>query len=84
MTKEKILDTVKDMVMTLRSPNIHAACIESSMISRCSLIKSEYDKLDLVDKEWVDVCVDSWLHKEVIPKLSKGHKKTLKMAGYFS
>ena len=84
MTKEKILATVKDMIMTLRSPNIHAACIESSMIGRCSLIKSEYEKLDLVDREWVDKGVDDWLHNELIPRLSKGHKKTLKMNGYFS
>ena len=84
MTKEKILETVKDMIMALRSPNIHAACINSSMISKCSLIKSEYEKLDLVEREWIDVEIDNWLHNELIPKLSYGHKKTLKMNGYFS
>lgn len=84
MTKENILETVKDMILALRSPNIHAACIESAMINRCSLIESEYGKLDSVDREWVDVSIDDWLHKELIPRLSKGHKKTLKMTGYYS
>jgi len=84
MTREKILETLKDYIMTLRSPNIHVPVIKSAITERSLLIRDEMEKIAKVDRDWVNTNLVEWMEKDVIPKLSKGRRKILKMNGYLS
>ena len=75
MTKEQILEDIKDLVQTLRSPNFQIEKVKGLWREKSERVLSLYHTLNSSDLLWLSKKYKEWYNKVIEPTMSEEEKK---------
>jgi hypothetical protein len=70
MTREKLLLTLQDLILTLKSPNIKDENVKSKWEKKRLEFELAWKSLSVADLEWLDVEYKKWYTAEILPFLT--------------
>jgi hypothetical protein len=72
MTKEKILESIKDLVLTLKSSNLKEPKVQGLWREKQKEVHEALKVLSVSDLKWLDTQYKEWYKREVLPYLDAG------------